>query len=338
MSQLLLSTLERIHAESFPDDHIKTNKHSIEFEFAKILCKNASDTSEKQEIQQIIQVPGDLLVLIPEEYPGDNSSWIKVFYLRLKRKLRKQPLSQEEINILVQRFYSMYQVDEIFRSQATSSAKYITSLFDQAKLTENDENQIYLKQSRDRLFLRCLLLKVSNYWDKENCDQPILWKVGEILKDIASCTSSQKMMAATNSLKIIGLQERAIAKNENPVEIFLSNANDEKSGSILDNLLISLHSFKALEDNGWEPDRWEIENLPIALDLLIQYLMKNGYCPEGAIGEEIMIGLQDSLENFRYTGTPFVDQTDKKRVKVLAPGWKFQDRLIVRPKVREISK
>ena len=73
------------------------------------------------------------------------------------------------------------------------------------------------------------------------------------------------------------------------------------------------------------------------IELFLDFLQKNGYVQEKEVGEEFVISLEEALKQYRYNGTPFIDNTDNKKVRVLAPGWSYRGELIIQPKVREIS-
>jgi len=113
--------------------------------------------------------------------------------------------------------------------------------------------------------------------------------------------------------------------------------NDDKSGNVLDNLLLSQITYNSMLDDGWKPDRWEVENLPMSIGMLLDFLEKKGFRQINTVGDVLEINLQDATEKYRYRGSPFLSPNDLKKVKVVIPGWEFKDTLIIRPKVSEVS-
>ncbi len=181
---------------------------------------------------------------------------------------------------------------------------------------------------------RSILIALATAWKKENCEEPIFWKISSVLAEISTGSAFLVAEAFSEIKFVTGAGTRTA---ENQLDEFFVNLNDDKAGNILDNIVISQITYQSLLAEGWQPDRWEAENLPMSIDMFLGFLSKEGFAQVRQIGEVIEIGLADATEIYRYRGSPFASSDDQKKVKVTAPGWEHNGKLIIRSKVSEIS-
>ena len=118
---------------------------------------------------------------------------------------------------------------------------------------------------------------------------------------------------------------------------FFSRLNSEKYGCILDAVLSARNGVRQLrKDKVQLPP--EIGGLFILIERLAQFIRDSEINPILKPGSVQNMRL-DEVESCDYEGSPFLNTTEIKRVKVLSPGWvyKNKDVQIARPRLKEIN-
>jgi hypothetical protein len=139
-------------------------------------------------------------------------------------------------------------------------------------------------------------------------------------------------------LVTMGLSALHDSEPNDTLQDFIVRANADEHGNLLDNLVLADKTYMDLRSEGWEPDRWEIENAPMTISLLLEFLRGEELTPKHIIDARLEISLREAQENYRYSGSPFEASADSKTVTVQAPGWEYRGKQLIRPKVREISR
>lgn len=116
---------------------------------------------------------------------------------------------------------------------------------------------------------------------------------------------------------------------------FFAQLNSDKYGCILDELLVVRKGVDELRKNRFELPL-EINGLLIMVKKLIQFVRDSHIEPIMRINS-IREVIAADIEFCNYEGTPFASAEDKKRVRVVSPGWVYKDKevQISRPKVKE---
>lgn len=116
---------------------------------------------------------------------------------------------------------------------------------------------------------------------------------------------------------------------------FFAKLNSEKYGCILDELLVVRKGVDELRKNNFELPI-EINGLLIMVKKLIQFVRDSHIEPIMKINS-IREVIASDVEFCNYEGSPFVTLEEKKKVKVVSPGWVYKDKelQISRPKVKE---
>lgn len=118
---------------------------------------------------------------------------------------------------------------------------------------------------------------------------------------------------------------------------FFSQLNSEKYGCILDEVLNARNGARQLrKKNITLPP--EIGGLFILIERLAQFIRDSEINPILKPGSVKDMRLEE-VESCDYEGSPFLNTTETKRVKVLSPGWvyKNKDVQISRPRLKEVS-
>lgn len=118
---------------------------------------------------------------------------------------------------------------------------------------------------------------------------------------------------------------------------FFSRLNSEKYGCILDTVLSARNGVRQLrkEQVQLQP---EISGLFILIERLARFIRDSEINPIMKPGSIKDMRL-DEVESCDYEGSPFINTTEVKRVKVLSPGWvyKNKDVQISRPRLKEVG-
>ena len=117
---------------------------------------------------------------------------------------------------------------------------------------------------------------------------------------------------------------------------FFSRLNSEKYGCILDAILSARNGVRQLRKDKVQLQP-EIGGLFILIERLAQFIRDSEINPimkPGAVQDMRL----DEVEACDYEGSPFLNTTEVKRVKVLSPGWvyKNKDVQISRPRLKEV--
>ena len=250
----------------------------------------------------------------------------------LKLKIRKPA-----VEISIQEILDLYQLDQEFLDYIRLMIQAIDALV-QLKPFQGviDVYKFQSNQAKMRLARRTILQGLVECWDEDHCSEPILWKSREKLSEIISSRNETVLCETIDRIALTGFSCQS-AQGKDTLKEFLVQANDEKNKMLIDNLVLCKQTYNSLLDSGWEPDRWELENLPMTSELFLDFLQKTGVAYEKEIGEEFILNLDDALKRYRYAGTPYLENDDTKKVRVLAPGWIYRGELIIQPKVREIK-
>ena len=129
-------------------------------------------------------------------------------------------------------------------------------------------------------------------------------------------------------------EQLEISKVQEMVEFF-SKLNSEKYGYILDELLLINKGVNELRKNHYELPV-EINGLLIMVKKLIQFVRDNHINPIMKIYSVNNVKASD-VEFCYYEGSPFANQSEEKKIRVVSPGWIYKDKeiQISRPKVKE---
>ncbi len=118
---------------------------------------------------------------------------------------------------------------------------------------------------------------------------------------------------------------------------FFSRLNSEKYGCILDAVLSARNGVRQLRKDKVQLQP-EIGGLFILIERFAQFIRDSEINPILKPGSVKDMRL-DEVESCDYEGSPFLNTTEVKRVKVLSPGWvyKNKDVQISRPRLKEVS-
>ena len=117
---------------------------------------------------------------------------------------------------------------------------------------------------------------------------------------------------------------------------FFSRLNSEKYGCILDEVLNARSGVRQLRKKNIQLPP-EIGGLFILIERLAQFIRDSEINPilKPGLVKEMRL---EEVESCDYDGSPFLNATEAKRVKVLSPGWVYKNKevQIARPRLKEV--
>ncbi len=118
---------------------------------------------------------------------------------------------------------------------------------------------------------------------------------------------------------------------------FFSRLNSEKYGCILDELLNVRRGVSQLKKQHYELPP-EIGGLLIMTQKLTQFVRDSGINPIMKT-QEVKVVKATDIDFCDYNGSPFKSKDERKKIKVISPGWVYSDKdiKIARPKVKEVT-
>lgn len=329
MNANFLNKLDRLVAKDKVFFQQTQSTSMLESALATWLLEDGKAEIELALTPRLLDIQETLAAIEGELYPF-RPGWQKRLMIRVSQLQKKLSIAA------VQQLKDTYGLDQSFSDFIQSVSDEINSALILQKPLPSISFPEAWQLPKIALCKRAILLKLSKGWEKESIDEPIFWKASGLLKKITG-GSFFGVEQAFYELLLLITETKQAAIQGNPLSDFFISANDDKSGNILDNLILSQATYQALLDDGWQPDRWELENMPMSIGMFIDFMRKSGFNQRNDIGDVIEIGLKEATENYRYRGSPFISSDELKRVKVIVPGWEQSGELIVRPKVNEIT-
>lgn len=190
------------------------------------------------------------------------------------------------------------------------------------------------------VYMKHLLAEVSDFL-KNICLRPKGGSKGEKKDSQQEKIELLENMLNRSDMLLKDLQDEFDARikesHQNDLVEFFSRLNSEKYGCILDAVLSARNGVRQLrKDKVQLPP--EIGGLFILIERLAQFIRDSEINPILKPGS-VQTMRFDEVESCDYEGSPFLNTTEVKRVKVLSPGWvyKNKDVQIARPRLKEVS-
>ncbi|MEJ5350982.1 MAG: hypothetical protein WHS65_05260 [Melioribacteraceae bacterium] len=213
----------------------------------------------------------------------------------------------------------------------TARAVLIYSLTSNYIFIEDINKIIYLLKSlddkRSYYFLNNLIRKIA-------IDNGFIENYVRIPK---SEYESLKSAVIINNNEIQKLkQESELIKKmyeEESVLKLLREINSSKNDFLLDRIAYLEHLIMNKKNGNNLPE--EFSALPIFISNFMQFIKELGIKKVNNIGERLKLEI-NNCGTYEYIGSP-LEEGSSKDVEVIAPGWVYKDRVISKPKVKEIT-
>lgn len=329
MNSNLLQSLDALVAQDLPVSRQSFPILQVESKLAALLLDEKLPEVELFVDDAFVETQETLAAVETGSYPF-RPGFSKRITSQIMRLQKKKLLAA-----IIQKLQDVYGLDEAFSDMVKQFSAEIKTAVDAEKSAAAPAFPNDWLFPKIALTKRAILLDLSRAWTQENVDEPILWKISTSLQAIVGCSFYAVSEAFAQLYLAANVTQNAGSKDS--IASFFVALNDDKAGNVLDNLVVSQAAYQTLLDEGWQPDRWEIENLPMTIGMFLDFISKNGFNRVENIGDVLEINLQAATENYRYRGSPFLSADDLKKVKVTVPGWEISGELVIRPKVSEIS-
>ena len=124
------------------------------------------------------------------------------------------------------------------------------------------------------------------------------------------------------------------AKQETVVTFF-QEMNSGQHSNLLDQLLKAELLVRGLKKQGTEIPQ-EIALIPSLIRMFTRFVKIQGLRPKAVVGDQKEITLSESDE-YEYTGSSWEDPDERKTVEIQSAGWIYDNTLISKPKVKEVT-
>ena len=124
------------------------------------------------------------------------------------------------------------------------------------------------------------------------------------------------------------------AKQETVITFF-QEMNSGKHSNLLDQFLKAELLVRQLKQQETEIPQ-EIELIPSLIRMFTRFVKMQGIRPKAVVGEQKVITLSESDE-YEYIGSDWEDPGEYKTVEIQSTGWIYDNTLISKPKVKEVT-
>lgn len=203
-----------------------------------------------------------------------------------------------------------------------------------------------IRRIRDQIYERMGLER------KKRSARDVLAETEEALRESTSLSDSLKGNELDrlkfqnenyrNSLELVqtrldelkdSIEEAAQEARDSAITSFYSEMNSEQYGNLLDSMELVELRLADLKKQGVKIPP-QIMPLSILFKQLLRFYRSCGITPIDSIGREFSANAKE-LADFTYIGDPFLGADERKPVRVERPGWKYGNRVISLPTVRE---
>ena len=214
--------------------------------------------------------------------------------------------------ILILNFINEYKLQNylnVYKYMSVNDSKDF--LLDLIKLSENKIKEIKVKNEND------YVEKIKDL-EKENLELKMALSILE--------NENENLNFEIEEIKIN-------ADIEAKIEIF-QEMNSSQNDFLLDNFTNNELTINMLKEKEYLIPK-ELESVILTTKSFIKIIKRLGLKPKQKIGRIIKINLDQSNE-FEYIGSEFINSNDIKTVKIETSGWVYENKIISKPRVREV--
>lgn len=135
-------------------------------------------------------------------------------------------------------------------------------------------------------------------------------------------------------LENIKEESESIANEE--IRDFFVSLNSDKYGNFLDKIPLTEDTLRDIRKNNLDKALpQEVKKVLMFIKAIIKFLKDQNITPIKTLNEEFE-GTAEDIATMDYKGTEFIDN-EKKKLRVIATGYKYKDMIISIPKVEEVE-
>lgn len=310
------------------------------FHIIKILKKYGLNTEDRRnvfyervkklgnEFLEILDGKEDRLLELEKEYKyymGED-----MIYVGMKKTLGLGILIELLEGKNIKTYFTEKEMDEI-RSIPIPFYKYLIS-----DLIYNFELEFGIRKKKKAVeFLNEAKDMVED--SKEKISSKKINSLEEIIFERDSLKSSLKLIETNFKELREKIEEEALEAKKEAIGEFFVRLNSEKYGNFLDKIpkteeiLVNIRRNKL--DENLSP---EVKSVLTFIKQVIKFIKDSGI---ENIEEQnkIFQGTAEDIYKMSYIGQPFFNEGEKKWLKIIAPGYRYEDIVISIPKVEEIE-
>lgn len=176
------------------------------------------------------------------------------------------------------------------------------------------------------------LLKLSEY--KMKNENSYDKKIRELEKENSELKIALNILENENENLNFEIEEiKSNADIQAKLEVF-QEINSSQNDFLLDNFINNEITINKLKEREYLIPE-ELESIILTTKSFVKTIKRLGIKPKQKIGKVIKINLDQSNE-FEYIGSEFIDSNDIKTVKIETSGWIYEDKIISKPRIREV--
>lgn len=256
-----------------------------------------------------------------------------------KEKIIKESLELlnkiEKIELIEKVYFSEEAIllkNEIEKLRDSSKRIAIYYLMKEYNLDEYVEIFKTLRNDQSKYFLIDLIDMLEEFKLQFTSEE----KIAKLENEIFELRSSLSLLSIENENLTQELEElKEHSETNAKLEIF-EEMNSSSSDSLLDNFFYNDNQLNTLKKLGYEIPK-ELESIYITTRSFMKILKKLEVKQIQKIGRIVYLNLEESMD-YQYFGTEFKDSEELKEVKIESPGWKYKDKVISKPIVKEVVK
>lgn len=220
----------------------------------------------------------------------------------------------------------------IEKLRASSERMTIFHLMKKYNLDKYEETFKLLRNDQSKYFLIDLIDMIEEFKMQFTSEE----KIKKLENEIFELRNSLSLLSIENENLAQELEELKENSEINAkLEIF-EEMNSSSNDSLLDNFFNNDNQLNSLRKLGYEIPK-ELESISITTRSFMKILKKLEVKQIQKIGRIINLTLEDSID-YQYFGSEFENSEEIKEVKIESPGWKYKNKIISKPIVKEVVK
>lgn len=277
------------------------------------------------------------IYILENNKPSDRNPYVKYFHKKAKIIKEAQILLTNLKNKINEKNLDFIHIDEIINNSNKFFKKIlILNFINEYKLQNYLNVYKYMSVNDSKDFLLDLI-KLSENKIKEikvKNENDYVEKIKDLEKENLELKMALNILENENENLNFEIEEIKInADIGAKIEIF-QEMNSSQNDFLLDNFTNNELTINMLKEKEYLIPK-ELESVILTTKSFIKIIKRLGLKPKQKIGRIIKINL-DQSNDFEYIGSEFINSNDIKTVKIETSGWVYENKIISKPRVREV--
>lgn len=277
------------------------------------------------------------IYILKNNKPSYRNPYVKYFHKKAEIIKEAQILLTNLKNKINEKNLDFIHIDEIINNSNKFFKKIlILNFINEYKLQNYLNIYKYMSVNDSKDFLLDLI-KLSEKKIKEikvKNENDYVEKIKDLEKENLELKMALNILENENENLNFEIEEiKFNADIEAKIEIF-QEMNSSQNDFLLDNFTNNELTINMLKEKEYLIPK-ELESVILTTKSFIKIIKRLGLKPKQKIGRIIKINLDQSNE-FEYIGSEFINSNDIKTVKIETSGWVYENKIISKPRVREV--